>query len=91
MKIKLSNSINFEGTDYTELDLDFESLTGRDLINAEVEARMIAGPSPLSELSKPYNAVIAAKAAKVPVELVIDLKAKDFTVVTMEAQNFLLG
>jgi hypothetical protein len=73
-----------------EIKMDLDSLTGRDLIKAEVEARIIAGPSPVSELSKPYNAVVAALAAKVPVDMILDLPARDFTLVTMTVQDFLL-
>jgi hypothetical protein len=89
--IKLSKPFTFEEKEYTEIKLDLESLTGRDLISAEAEARIIAGPSPVSELSKPYNAVVAAKAAKVPIDMILDLPAKEFTIVTMSVQDFLLG
>lgn len=91
MDIKLSKPFIFEGKEYTELKLDFDALTGRDMINAEVEAKAIAGPSPVAELSKSYLAVIAAKSAKVPVDLIMALPAKDFSKVTIEVQNFLLG
>lgn len=91
MIIELSRPVVLNGQEYTKLELDLDSITGRDLIKAEVEARVIAGPSPVSELSKPYNAVVAAKAAKVPVDTILDLPAKDFTTVTMMVQDFLLG
>ncbi|HOV79363.1 MAG TPA: phage tail assembly protein [Bacillota bacterium] len=91
MEIKLSKPCAFEGKEYTELILDFDSLTGRDMISAEAEARVIAGPAPVAELSKPFLAVMAAKAAKVPVDLIVGLPANDFSKVTMAAQDFLLG
>lgn len=88
--VKLSRPVAFEGKEYAELTLDLDSVTGRDLIKAEAEARLIAGPSPVAELSKAYHAAVAAKAAKVPVDLILELPAQDFTRVTMAVQNFLL-
>lgn len=88
--IVLSRPFTFDGKEYTELILDLDSLTGRDLLKAEAEARIISGPSPVSEFSKSYNAVVAAKAAKVMVDMIFDLPAKDFTRVTLLVQDFLL-
>jgi hypothetical protein len=34
--------------------------------------------------------VVAALAAKVPVDMILDLPARDFTLVTMTVQDFLL-
>ncbi len=89
MDIKLSKPYTFEGKEYTELKLDFDVLTGRDMIIAEAEVRVIADPAPVAELSKSYLAVMAAKAARVPVDLILGLPAKDFSKVTIEVQNFL--
>lgn len=89
--VKLSKPITFEGKEYSELTLALDSITGRDLIKAEAEARLISGPSPVAELSKTYHAVVAAKAAKVPVDLILDLPAQDFTKITMLVQDFLLS
>lgn len=91
MNIKLSKPINVDGKEITEINLDLDSLTGRDLISAEAESRLIAGPSPVAELSKPYAAVVAAKAAKLHSDTILDLSARDFTIVTVFTQNFLLG
>ncbi|GAV24810.1 hypothetical protein ciss_07430 [Carboxydothermus islandicus] len=89
-KIIFSKPCVFEGKEYTEIILDFESLTGQDLINASNQARALGDNSPVLELSKTYLAVIAAKAAKVPVDMILALPAKDFTNVTLSVQNFLL-
>lgn len=91
MIIKLSKPFIFEGKEYTELNLDLDSLNGNDMLSAEKEAKVIAGPSPVPELSKPFLAVIAAKAAKVPVDMIMALPGKDFSKVTIEVQDFLLG
>lgn len=90
MQITLSTTYTFEGKEYAELTFDFDSLTGRDVINAEKEARALGDNSPLPEFSKTYQAVLAAKAAKVPVDMIMSLNGKDFTRVTVLVQNFLL-
>lgn len=90
-KIVLSKPHVFEEKEYKELTLDCESLTGRDLIAAASESRILGDVGPVPELSKTYLAVVAAKAARVPVELIQSLPAKDFTAVTLTVQNFLLG
>lgn len=91
MEIKLSKPIIFEGKEYTELTLDLDGITGRDLLKVEAEARIIAGSAAalVAELSKSYHAVVAAKAAGVPVDLILALPAKDFTKITVAVQNFL--
>ncbi|NTU28849.1 phage tail assembly protein [Brevibacillus sp. HB1.1] len=89
---KLSRPFSFDGKEYTELDLDLDSITGEDLMSCE--RQLNASTKDLvfvKELSKPYLALVAARAAKVPVELIHKLPAKDFSKVTMLVQNFLLG
>ncbi|TEB13362.1 phage tail assembly protein [Pelotomaculum propionicicum] len=91
--ITLSRPFTFEDKEYTEINLDLDSLTGRDLIDSEREAVVVVGPSssPVVELSKPYSAALAAKAAKVPIEMILELPARDFTMITMTVQDFLLS
>jgi hypothetical protein len=89
-KFVLSKPFSFEDKEYKELNIDLDSLTGRDIINAAQEARTLEGPVPVPELSKAYHAVIAAKAAKVPVEMLLKLPAKDFSKITLLVENFLL-
>lgn len=89
-KFILSKSIDFEGTEYTELNLDFDSLTGEDLEEAAIEFQINGNSAPVIELSKPYLAIIVGKAAKVPTQLIRKLNAKDYSKATVRAQNFLL-
>ena len=91
--IALNKPVTFDGKEYTKLELDFDSLTGRELMKAEAEAKALTpgGYIPVLELSKPYQVVIAAKAAKVPVDVIMELPGKDYTKVTVAAQDFLLG
>lgn len=93
--IKLSKSIQFEGKEYKELVLDLDSLTGNDIELAEsqfiAQNPQIAAQTPMKELSKGFQAIVAAKAAKVPVELIKSLSGPDYTKTTTKVQTFLLG
>lgn len=88
----LLRPIVFEEQEITELKLDFDSLSGADLIQAERLAARIPGYS--DSFVKPtntlYQVCVAAQAAKVVPELITSLKAKDFARVTMSAANFLI-
>jgi len=88
---KLSASFTFEGKECNELTLDLEGLTGKDLVDATKEARLLGDVSTVQELSPTYLAVVAAKAAKVPVDMILSLPAKDFTAIKTAVQNFLFA
>ena len=90
MKIVLKKPQTHEGADYTILNAEFDNLTGQDLIDATNEARARGDQSVIIELSKLYQAIVAAKAAKVPVDMVVAMGGKDFVAVTKAAQSFLL-
>jgi hypothetical protein len=90
--IKLRTPIMFEGETVSELALDLDSLSGEDMIQAERAVGVVQTGSInlVNEMSKEYQAVIAAKASGKPVELIRQLKAKDFSEVTLTVQDFLL-
>jgi hypothetical protein len=92
--IVLSKTVQFEGREYKELFLDVDSLTGNDIEQAEsqfiAQNPQIAAQTALKELSKGFQAILAAKATKVPVELIKALPAKDYSKITTKIQNFLL-
>lgn len=90
-KAIFDSPITFEDKEYKELVLDFDGLSGKDMVAAEKETRLLGDNPPVLELNKTYQAVVAAKAAKVKVDLVMDLPAKEFTKVTLLAQSFLLN
>lgn len=75
----------------TELELDFEAITGRDLIAANKEAVKLEGPSLSPILSQAYQAAVAARAAGIPMEAILNTNAVDFTAITVSAQDFLLN
>lgn len=90
---KLQSPITFEEQEITELTLQFEDLTGQDLLQCGRMAQVISPQemSIIKSFSMPYQVAVAAKAAKVPAELIQALKAKDFTQLTQRTQNFLTG
>lgn len=87
----LSKEYEFEEKKYQLLNLDLEGITGNDMIAAEKEAKLLDPEIRVPELSKTYLAVLGAKAAKVPVDFILKLNAKDFSALTLEVQNFLLS
>lgn len=90
MKIKLSKSIKHKGNELEILDLPLEELTGNDLI--EVEKQIVnSGEVPMvTDFNRIYLINIAARAAKIPVEVLKFASAKDFTRITNEVRNFLI-
>ncbi len=90
VEVPFKKSVVHDGREYFKIDLNFEALTGNDAINAEREARIMGDRTAVLEASKYYQAVIAAKASKLPVELIMALPMKEFSAVTMAVQNFLL-
>ncbi len=92
--VKFAKQITFEGKEYTELHLDLPSLTGNDIELAEVQFisqnPQIAAQTPLKEMSKGFQAILAAKAAKVPVEFIKSLPASEYSKITTKVQVFLL-
>ncbi|MEA5034032.1 phage tail assembly protein [Cloacibacillus evryensis] len=90
MEIKLSKEMEFEGKKYEALDLDLDALTGRDLINAEKEASVMLF-RPATDIDKTYQVCVAALACRVPSDMLMSLPGRDFSKITSEVQNFLLG
>lgn len=93
IEIQLSQAIALsEGEEkITTLKLDMDKLTGWDAIRAEKEARKGNPAMTVPVLSTVYQVHMAAKAADLPADVIYGLKAVDFTTLTMEVQNFLLG
>lgn len=88
--IKLSKPVAWEEIQYDAIFLDLEGLTGNDLLEAEREFIASGGNAAVAELSKGYLATVAARAAKVPTEVIKALSAKDFSSITLKVQHFLL-
>ncbi len=89
MKIDFKTPFEFEGKTYEGLDLKFDDLKGRDIVDAEKEAMDLA-KGPVTDLSKVYQICVAARAADVVPDMILALPAAEFVKVSQAAQNFLL-
>lgn len=90
-KVVLSKPITVKGQKVTEVNLDFDSITGNDLAEAETEVRMMGDKTPSVLLSMKYQAVIAAKLIGVPVDDVLAMSGKDFRNIIFPVADFLLN
>lgn len=91
MKHILTKTVTWEDAEYNELNIDLDGLTGDELLDAEREFILEGGKARVPEFSKGYLACVAAKAAKVPIEVIRKLPGKDFTAITLSVQDFLLS
>lgn len=80
-----------KGNEVTEIELNFENLTGKQLIKAEREARANGDQTPSVFLSMNFQAAVAAKLIGVPVDDIEDLPATDFRNLVVPVASFLLG
>lgn len=91
MILKLSVPLVKDGNQITELSMDMHKLTGRDMIDAEQEARAL-GDNTYHPLNNQKGlAIIAAKATGLVVDDILSLTAPDFLVVTNSVNNFLFA
>ena len=91
MRIKLKKPLKHKGEYLNELDIPLENLTGSDLIEVETQMQKSGKFALMPDYSKIYQIRVAARAARIPVEVLEGLSASDFTKVTSGVQNFLMG
>lgn len=90
MLIKLTKPFKVKDKEVTEIELDFEKLTGKQLTDAEKEARAMGDRSPSVLVSMLYHSIIVAKIIGVPVDDVLAMNAADYKVLVSEAATFFL-
>ena len=89
---KLIRPMTVNGTEYTELHLDFDSLTSQDMEAIASALAMEGHVIPqVVEFSKPYLMHVAARAARINVNDLRKFSIKDGTQITMLAMNFLIS
>lgn len=88
--VTLTKTLKVKGKDTASISLDFEKITGNDLLKAEKEARAMGDQSPSVFLSMTFQAVIAAKLIGVPPDDILALPAQDFRNIVFPVANFLL-
>lgn len=91
--IKLKKPYQFEGKEYTEIDLSgLEELTAADMIALENQYdRKSPGINVMPEVKVGYAVMMAARAAKLPVEFFNGLPPKEAMKVKNRVMGFLFG
>lgn len=91
IEYKFKKPVNFEGEDYSKITLDLESLTGRDIKEVSSALSNKGEAIGLAETNKAFLAGLAARSARLPIEFMDYISARDFSQITIDVQNFLLG
>jgi hypothetical protein len=91
MKITLKKPLKVKGKEVTTVILDFDGITGNDLIDAERALRALGDTSPSAYLSMKYHAILAARLLGVPLDDILEMNAVDFRNVTVAVAGFLLA
>lgn len=74
-----------------EIDLALDELTGWDLIEVETQMNAEGKFLLMADYSKAFQARVAAKSARIPVEVLEALPARDFNKIASTVQFFLMG
>lgn len=90
-KYTFDEPVNFEGEEYKEIILNLEGLTGKDIKEVSNDLLLQGEVMGLAETNKSFLAALAARSAGLPIEFMDYVPAKDFSKITIEVQNFLLG
>ncbi len=91
MKFTFSKPYTYEGKEYTEIEMDLEGLTGKDVSLAKRAFTRFGGYSPIIATDVEFCTFLATKAAKLPFEFVEKLPAKDYCRLGQEVSNFLMA
>ena len=87
----LSKPFEWEGKTYTKLNLDFERLTGVDMIAIENEMAAVGEYALSPEISTSYLSKLAARAAGVGNDVIEHMPIRDFAKVKNRSRDFLLS
>ena len=93
MKIKLQKAVQLNGSEISELDMNLETLKGKDLLELETGfRRMYRGEYiPVINIDSRFQVWVAGRACGINPEDLGELYAPDFSMVCQEVQNFLLS
>ncbi len=90
-EMEISKPITVNGQEVTKLELDFDKITGRDLVQSEVETRAKGDSSPAIFLSMKFQMIVAAKAMGVKSEDLLGLSASDCKKIIAPTALFLVS
>ena len=90
MKVKLSQTYNFGGKEFDELDIDIEEMTGKDIITCERDFKSrIKEAGAVKELEDSWAITLAAKSVGVKYGDLLNLVAIDYLKVVNGVKRFL--
>ena len=89
MEIQLSQKYNFDGVETDKLELNFDKLTGRTLVQLEKEFKKENKGEFMLIANNAFSAKVAAYCADIREDDILDMSAKDFTSITGEVTIFL--
>ena len=89
--LKFDEPFKYGDTEYKELVFELDNLKGRDIIAAANETLFTKGAVVAAELDENIKSRLAAKAAKVSIDVTEALPASDYMRVTDKVRSFLLG
>lgn len=88
MKYEFTQPYQFEGKVFEEIEIDLESLKGSDMsaVKRQFAAKGLRSMAPIFDAD--YCALVAARAAKLPIEFFDEMPAKDYIEITSSVTNF---
>ncbi|WP_435309679.1 phage tail assembly protein [Sebaldella termitidis] len=89
MEIKLDKTYNIDGEQIDTIELDFEKLTGRKLIQLEKDFKKENKGELILVANNAFAAKVAAFCAGMREDDILDMSGKDFTAITTEVTVFL--
>ena len=89
MEIKLDKIYNIDGEQIYTIELDFEKLTGRKLIQLEKDFKKDNKGELILVANNAFAAKVAAFCAGIREDDILDMSGKDFTAITTEVTVFL--
>ena len=88
---KFNKPYSFEGVEHKELDLNLDSLTGRQLSAAKSELAGRGIVTMMTSTDQDYHIMLAKIATGKPVEFFDDMPAGDYSKIAQKVQGFLLA
>ena len=91
MKHLFTKPVSFEGVEYTEIEMNLEELTGKDISQIKRQWAGKGNFSPVPAADMDFQAMAACHAASLPHEFADALPAKEYTQLCTAVGNFLMA
>ena len=89
MEIVLSKKYDFNGIEMDKIELDFDKLTGRSLLQLEKEFKKENKGEFMLVANNAFSVKVAAYCSNISEDDILDMSGKDFTAITSEVTIFL--